>query len=202
MAEGKSWENELSKILMSYRSSCHPMTGKSPAVMLLQREIRTKLPSFSLEAECALEGVKTQVKAYQKRMKAYHDQRNKVQSHKFKIGDVVYCAENVAHGKLSSNFRPERYVVIKFTARDTCSVVNILNGKIYRRNVKHIRHANVGRKLIINEDEEVEQPSGSRSSDQSHDTNTITENDNEQTVIRTRSGRVSKSTRVKDFVYY
>ena len=43
--DGRSWEEELPKILMSYRSIPHPMTGKTPASLLFHREIRTELPS-------------------------------------------------------------------------------------------------------------------------------------------------------------
>ena len=43
--DGRSWEEELPKILMSYRSIPHPMTGKTPASLLFHREIRTEHPS-------------------------------------------------------------------------------------------------------------------------------------------------------------
>ena len=36
VSEGKSWEDELPSILMAYRSTCHPMTGASPDVMLFK----------------------------------------------------------------------------------------------------------------------------------------------------------------------
>ena len=43
MSEGKSWEEELPKILMSYRSIAYPTTGKTPASTLFNREICTRL---------------------------------------------------------------------------------------------------------------------------------------------------------------
>ena len=49
VSEGKTWEDELPSILMAYRSTCHPMTGALPNVMLFKREIRTKLPSVNVK---------------------------------------------------------------------------------------------------------------------------------------------------------
>ena len=44
--EGRDPREELHKYLMHYRATPHPTTGKSPAEMLNNRKIRTKLPQF------------------------------------------------------------------------------------------------------------------------------------------------------------
>ena len=44
--EGKDWISELNTFLLNYRATAHCTTGKSPAVLLFGREIRTKLPSL------------------------------------------------------------------------------------------------------------------------------------------------------------
>jgi transposase InsO family protein len=55
--EGRSWEEELPKILMLYRSIPHPMTGKTPASLLFHREICTELPSIKLNVDVSSSNV-------------------------------------------------------------------------------------------------------------------------------------------------
>ena len=77
VSEGKSWEDELPSILMAYSSTCHPMTGASPDVMLVKREIRTKLPSVNVKNFKEVKNVEKSVSMYKKRMKAYYDRKKK-----------------------------------------------------------------------------------------------------------------------------
>ena len=44
ISEGKSWQRELPKILMTYRASPHQISGKSPSMLLFKHEISTKVP--------------------------------------------------------------------------------------------------------------------------------------------------------------
>jgi hypothetical protein len=46
VAEGKEPREVLDKYLLHYRATPHPTTGKSPAEMLNNRKLRTKLPQF------------------------------------------------------------------------------------------------------------------------------------------------------------
>ena len=71
VSEGKSWEDELPSILMAYRSTCHPINGASPDVMLFKREIQTKLPSVNVKNFKEVKNVEKSVSMYKKRMKAY-----------------------------------------------------------------------------------------------------------------------------------
>jgi len=45
-AEGRDWRSELDKFLIMYRSTAHTITGVSPSDLLLERNIRTKLPEL------------------------------------------------------------------------------------------------------------------------------------------------------------
>ena len=51
VAEGKEPREVLDKYLLHYRATPHPTTGKSPAEMLNNRKLRTKLPQFFSKEE-------------------------------------------------------------------------------------------------------------------------------------------------------
>jgi transposase InsO family protein len=45
-AEGKDWRDKILDYVMGYRAKMHLTTGQSPAKLLFQREIRTKMPEL------------------------------------------------------------------------------------------------------------------------------------------------------------
>ena len=47
--ENKNWKRAIFKFLLNYRATPHSTTGKSPAELLFNREIHTKLPELVLE---------------------------------------------------------------------------------------------------------------------------------------------------------
>ena len=53
ISEGKSWQKELPKILMTYRASPHQISGKSPSMLLFNHEIRTKVPHIESNSNTA-----------------------------------------------------------------------------------------------------------------------------------------------------
>ena len=44
IAEGKNWENELHTFLLHYRSTKHGTENQSPSMLLMNCELRTKIP--------------------------------------------------------------------------------------------------------------------------------------------------------------
>jgi len=54
IAEGKSWQQELPKILMPYRASPHPESGNLPAALLFSHELRMKVPHVESPVNTAL----------------------------------------------------------------------------------------------------------------------------------------------------
>ncbi len=53
--EGKDWRKELCTFLLNYRATPHAMTGVSPALLHLGREIRTKVPQVEVPVTGTLE---------------------------------------------------------------------------------------------------------------------------------------------------
>ncbi|UYV79189.1 hypothetical protein LAZ67_17001439, partial [Cordylochernes scorpioides] len=138
--EGKDWKEDLSRILMSYRTTPNRSTGKTPAFLLFSREIKTKLSSL---VNCWIEEDESNIKefnmVYKEKMKTYIDIIRKASPHNFEIGNLVYVA-NPNNGKLDSNFRSEHHVILENTSINSFKLVNTKNGKIIHRNAKHLKH--------------------------------------------------------------
>ena len=47
--EGKDWRTGMFTLLLNYRATPHAMTGASPALLHLGREIRTKVPQVETQ---------------------------------------------------------------------------------------------------------------------------------------------------------
>ncbi|UYV72861.1 hypothetical protein LAZ67_10001016, partial [Cordylochernes scorpioides] len=136
--EGKDWKEDLSRILMSYRTTPNRSTGKTPAFLLFSREIKTKLSSLVNDAEDE-SNIKEFNMVYKEKMKTYNDIIRKASPHNFEIGNLVYVA-NPNNGKLDSNFRSEHHVILENTSINSFKLVNTKNGKIIHRNAKHLKH--------------------------------------------------------------
>ena len=121
ISEGKSWEDELPKILMSYRATPHPVSGKTTTMLLFNREIRMKVRHIESNLDSNLDQkIRSKCQKYQARMKEYHDAKHHAAPHKFSIGDIVFCA-NMKPNKLDSQFHPAKHVIIKTQGRLTPS---------------------------------------------------------------------------------
>ncbi|UYV66679.1 K02A2.6-like, partial [Cordylochernes scorpioides] len=137
--EGKDWKEDLSRILMSYRTTPNRSTGKTPAFLLFSREIKTKLSSLVNDAEEDESNIKEFNMVYKEKMKTYNDIIRKASPHNFEIGNLVYVA-NPNNGKLDSNFRSEHHVILENPSINSFKLVNTKNGKIIHRNAKHLKH--------------------------------------------------------------
>ena len=80
ISEGKSWKKELLKILMTYRTSPHQISGKSPGMLLLNHEIRTKVLHIESNSNTAASALdrdhRSKCSLYQAKLKDYHASRS------------------------------------------------------------------------------------------------------------------------------
>jgi hypothetical protein len=139
-ATGKTWQKMLPKILMAYRNTPHRASGETPASLLLNREMRDKLPAI-VNVENCHDMDKDRYDKYQLKMKDYHDNSRHVRENTFKVGDVVYVADLVNQGKLDSRYKNDKHVVIGIKDKNACTfeLVNTENGKHLIRNAKYMR---------------------------------------------------------------
>ena len=131
--EGKDWKFELYKFLLAYRTTPHCTTNESPAYLLMNRKVKSKLPEIK-EYKCC-----QKLKAIDKKKKeiiALNANKSRKQLDWVKEGDQVLIRQKYMN-KLSTNFEPRPYKVVKISGPSV--TVKSQNGNYFRRHRSHIR---------------------------------------------------------------
>ena len=115
-------ETRLSRFLFHYRTTPHTTTGVSPAELLLGRKPRTLLDN--LHPDLSMNGSRSQ-----EHQKIAHDKHSRHRL--FQIGDTIY----VKNCRNTPEWLPG--VVSGFS--ELALLVKLLNGKICRRHIDHVR---------------------------------------------------------------
>jgi len=90
IAEGKNAKEELYKYLLQYRATPHSTTEKSPAEMLFNRKLQTKLPQLTVRTETDEQKETRQIHDNKKlQQKRYFDKRKNTKPKDINIGDEV-----------------------------------------------------------------------------------------------------------------
>ena len=109
-AENKDPKKELSRFLLQYRATPHLTTGRSPAEMLYNRKIRTKLPSFDISKETKDRSrIRQQHNDKKMRQKRYFDKRRKATDKPVKVGDQIMIKQEKSTTK--PPFNPDPFKV-------------------------------------------------------------------------------------------
>ena len=97
VAEGQNWRVTLDNFLLSYRTTPHSITGKTPAELMFGRNIRDKIPGMN---QSSFDRHNVRKRDRQKKMegKRYFDTKNKSKPHSINVGDEV----------LTTNVNPKR----------------------------------------------------------------------------------------------
>ena len=136
VAENKNWKRVIFKFLLNYRATPHSTTGKSPAELLFNRKIHTKLPELVLENDADIhQELKKKDRKAKSKMKEYADNRSRAMTSEIKVGDTVLVRQQ-KENKLSTKFNPKPYTV---TARKGARVTVCRNGHFITRNVSFFK---------------------------------------------------------------
>ena len=107
----KDWRKELPQFLLNYRATPHTTTGKTPAKLLMGREIRTKVPQLITEVnKPAVSEARARDAAQKAKYKEAADHHDKACPSTINIGDKVLL-QQPKKNKLSTRFDPKPYIV-------------------------------------------------------------------------------------------
>ena len=134
--EGKDWKRSIYKYLLNYRANPHATTRKSPAELLFNRQITTKLPN--LVKDTASVALKEKDYKSKEKMKIYADQKRHVKESDLKEDDIV-LVKNSKNSKLSTRYSPLPYKILK---RKGNHVTVVRNGHYITRNVSFFKKFN------------------------------------------------------------
>jgi len=155
--DGFTWTEVLPDILQVYRSTPHAGTKMTPAKVMLNREITTKLPMVPENERGIVPEERYQ--QYQEKLRIYADRKRHAEPHGLAVGDIVFVA-NMSKGKLTPNFSGDKYVILNQKGRDTFELVEVETGKRVIRNAKFLREVPPHSKMTRHDVEEqwLEQP--------------------------------------------
>ena len=112
IAEGKDPRIEVQRRLLNYRNTIHPSTGKTPASLMMNRKIRTKLPAIikPINSKVHKEAREKDAKTREER-KVKLDKRRRAKEVEYKEGDWVLIKQEKTSTK--PPFDPKSYTIIK-----------------------------------------------------------------------------------------
>lgn len=146
-AEGKIWQQEIYNFLLIYRNTPHLTTGVTPAKLLMNRSLRDKIPTITINCnDNLLEKAKKEDARRKTLNKQYFDKKNKVKINEIEAGDWVIMRQNT--NKIKTKFENKPLKVIKVKGN---SIIVEKEGKEVMRNYKEFR------KLNYSENNEFEQ---------------------------------------------
>ena len=151
LVEGKDWRKTLPTLLRNYRATPHRTTGETPSQLLMQRELRTKLPCQELPtaSEKDLE-IRQTDRESKKKGKEYADARRRAKEKNVQAGDFVLVQQK-HRNKFSTTFDQDPVKVIKVNGSQI--VFEDKDGKTHRRNSAHVKKIqNPKRPIPIDED--------------------------------------------------
>ena len=134
-SEGRRWQEELDSFLLIYRNTPHSTTSVSPAKLLMNRDLKDKIPTLKNEESPLLKKIR-KINAEKKlKAKENYDRKFSVKESDIKVGDWV-LVRRITKNKLSTNFETNPVKVLrKYGPMVTITV----NGRETTRNVKDVK---------------------------------------------------------------
>ena len=154
-AEGKDWRRELRRYLLQYRALPHGTTGRSPAELLYNRQISTKMPGTATSSQPLDQEVRDRDSESKTLSKNYTDQRRGARYSEVEVGDRVLIQQD-RQDKLKTAYRPTPCDVVAKSGNSL--TVQSPDGAEYNRNTTHVRKYMETNAEPINRKETVTEP--------------------------------------------
>ena len=134
-AERKDWKLTIPIMLLNYRNTPHRMAGQTPSSLLMNRKIRTKLPSIPRQSNDDTD-VRKKDKEEKEKGKKYTDSKRKAKTRNLQLGDKVLVTQKHKN-KFSTKFCPDPMEIIRING--TQIVLKDKNNVQHRRNSSHVK---------------------------------------------------------------
>ena len=181
---------------MAYRSTNHVTTGVSPAKLMFNREMVTKLPDISLSdaREEEREGYGLQKlldrDAETKQLtKDYADERRHARDKDLRVGDKVLL-EKKRENKLSQSYESQPYSVVDKNGDQV--VIRSPQGVEYKRNVTHVKKMENQEPQALSSEQPPVANEEDRGESSVHEKNGSQASPTEGPVVHRRSGRIKQ----------
>ena len=188
--ENKNWRRELFRFLANYRQNPHPNAGKSPRLLMFQREIRGKLPNMIQEEE--KDDIKERDTAIKAKQKEKLDEKRRTKEHTIKKGDLVLVKQEKTN-KLSTPYGPTPHIVERVKG----SMITATRG-----NARTTRNSSFFKKIEGNAEdiklEEENNPDIDEPESEEIEEEIINENVEVDQEYRSRSGRIIRKPKYLD----
>lgn len=135
-AENKDWKRELIKYLGVQRTTPHQTTGKTPAELLFNRKLRTKLPQITEQVYDQETRDKDAVMKFTQRQ--YADTKRNAKPCEIKAGDQVLVKQTPMN-KMSTPFEQKLYDV---KAKTGNQIIIADENRVLKRNVTEVKKFN------------------------------------------------------------
>ena len=138
VTDGKRWQDALHEFLLGYRTTPHSVTGVAPSKLLFKHELRNDIPFIDNNKPTKLDTLVNKRDSERKqKSKEYMDKRRNARSVEFEVGDRVLLKNLHKTNKLSTNFEPTPYTIIR-VYKSSVKIQNIDSGKVFVRNKCHV----------------------------------------------------------------
>ena len=191
-AEGRVWQQELSRFLLQYRLTPHCTTKVPPSELLFNRTIRGKLPT--LQRKSIVDRHREACNNDQKKQhynKEYSDVKRRVKDSDIAVGDFVLVKQQKKN-KLTTRFDTNPYIVVERKGTQVIAV-NKDQRKV-KRNISHFKRIPKPENWDTDSDDDDDLPSyNSEQRDQGHSSPAIVRRSTRQRNPPDRFGRAIPS---------
>ena len=134
-SEGRCWQNELYDFLLIYRNTPHSTTDVSPARLLMNRNLKDKLPSIKDKESPLLKKIRKLNDERKQKSKHYYDQKFDVKSSDIQAGDYVLL-KRFNKSKVQPPLETQPVKVIE---RSGQKIIVMKNGSCITRNICDVK---------------------------------------------------------------
>lgn len=158
----KSWKDSLAEYVAAYNTWPHHSTRIPPAELMFGRAVRSTLPNLKVDQrQNADEEMRDRDRDTKFRRNTREDERRGARKSEIKIGDTVLVAQQ-KRDKADTPFKNSVHKVVNITGAGRVTVAETGSGRVFDRNVKHLKKFVKPEESLNPEDKSNNKPESSK----------------------------------------